>query len=179
MPFRKSLRIGIVDQSSKPIRKLYNNVVWIKKASLPENTMYFGARHLESGGQLLFFPETVQDGWLEIPVSTEKKEPLRLVLELTASYDFGVWQPFLDGVPLSEPLDLHRSKPELTGFHLLDFWPDPGTHTLRPHCTGRHVHSTGLGIGDLHIQKVVKVEDGYAWKNIKTYSQIPLDIPTK
>jgi len=43
MPFRKSARIEIVNQSKKPIRKLYNNVDWVKKKSLPENTMYFCA----------------------------------------------------------------------------------------------------------------------------------------
>ncbi|MBN2217858.1 MAG: DUF2961 domain-containing protein [Pirellulales bacterium] len=45
MPFRKSARIEIVNQSKKPIRKLYNNVDWIKKKSLPENTMNFCAQY--------------------------------------------------------------------------------------------------------------------------------------
>ena len=31
MPFRKSARIEVVNQSTKPIRKLYNNIDWIKK----------------------------------------------------------------------------------------------------------------------------------------------------
>ncbi len=47
MPFRKSARIEIVNQSKKPIRKLYNNVDWIKKKSLPENTMYFCAQYCQ------------------------------------------------------------------------------------------------------------------------------------
>jgi len=45
MPFRKSARIEIINQSKKPIRKLYNNVDWIKKESLPEDTMYFCAQY--------------------------------------------------------------------------------------------------------------------------------------
>ena len=45
MPFLKSARIEIVNQSQKPIRKLYNNVDWVKKKSLPENTMYFCAQY--------------------------------------------------------------------------------------------------------------------------------------
>jgi len=45
MPFRKSARIEIVNQSKKPIRKLYNNVDWVKKKSLSENTMYFCAQY--------------------------------------------------------------------------------------------------------------------------------------
>jgi branched-chain amino acid transport system substrate-binding protein len=40
--------------------------------------------------------------------------------------------------------------------------------------------TNGLGVGDMNVQQVVKVADGgYDWKNVKPYSQIPLDVPTK
>ncbi|MHC4079254.1 MAG: DUF2961 domain-containing protein, partial [Planctomycetota bacterium] len=45
MPFRESIRIEVVNQSTKPIRLLYNNVDWIQKPSLPPDTMYFCARY--------------------------------------------------------------------------------------------------------------------------------------
>ena len=41
----------------------------------------------------------------------KEKEPLRLVLELTRSYDFGVWQPLLNGVRLGEPIDHAVAEP--------------------------------------------------------------------
>ncbi len=68
-----------------------------------------GARYLESGGQLLFKPQTKEDGWVEFSFEVKEKEPLRLLLELTRSYDYGVWQPILNGVKLGEPLDLYSS----------------------------------------------------------------------
>jgi hypothetical protein len=106
-----------------------------------------GARYLESGGQLLFKPASEDEGWIEIPFIVAEKEPLRLLLELTRSYDFGNYQPYLNGVKLGEPLDLYRAETDLWEFHIMDFWPEPGDYTLRLECTGKHRESTGIGIG--------------------------------
>jgi len=45
MPFRKSIRIEILNESKKQIRLLYYNIDWIKKDSLPEDTPYFYAQY--------------------------------------------------------------------------------------------------------------------------------------
>lgn len=45
MPFQKSARIEIVNQSDKSIGLLYYNIDWIKKESLPEDTPYFHAQY--------------------------------------------------------------------------------------------------------------------------------------
>ncbi len=45
MPFRKSARIEIVNQSEKPISLLYYNIDWIKKDSLSADTPYFYAQY--------------------------------------------------------------------------------------------------------------------------------------
>ena len=45
MPFRKSIRIEIVNQSEKQIRLLYYNIDWIKKDKLPDDTPYFYAQY--------------------------------------------------------------------------------------------------------------------------------------
>jgi hypothetical protein len=37
-------------------------------------------------------PGDSKDAWLEIPFKVEKKEPLRLLLNTTKSYDFGRYQ---------------------------------------------------------------------------------------
>jgi len=44
MPFRKSARIEVVNQSEKPISLLYYNIDWIKK-KVPKNTPYFHAQY--------------------------------------------------------------------------------------------------------------------------------------
>lgn len=45
MPFRKSARIEIVNQSEKPISLLYYNIDWIKKKHVPKETPYFYAQY--------------------------------------------------------------------------------------------------------------------------------------
>ena len=45
MPFRKSARIEIVNQSEKQISLLYYNIDWIKKKKLPKDTPYFYAQY--------------------------------------------------------------------------------------------------------------------------------------
>ena len=45
MPFRKSARIEIVNESEKPISLLYYNIDWIKKESLGQDTPYFYAQY--------------------------------------------------------------------------------------------------------------------------------------
>ena len=39
--------------------------------------------------QLLYQPASEKDAWVEIPFRVDKKEPLRLLLNATKSYDFG------------------------------------------------------------------------------------------
>jgi len=45
MPFRKSARIEIANQSEKPISLLYYNIDWIQQDKLPRNTPYFYAQY--------------------------------------------------------------------------------------------------------------------------------------
>ena len=45
MPFRKSIRIEVVNQSEKNLNLLYYNIDWIKKDSLPDDTPYFYAQY--------------------------------------------------------------------------------------------------------------------------------------
>ena len=42
--------------------------------------------------QLLYMPESEKGAWLEIPFEVKTKEPLRLLLNMTKSYDFGRYQ---------------------------------------------------------------------------------------
>jgi len=45
MPFRKSARIEVVNESEQPISLLYYNIDWIKKESISEDTPYFYAQY--------------------------------------------------------------------------------------------------------------------------------------
>ncbi len=81
--------------------------------------------------------------WIEIPFEVKTKEPLHLVLEGTAMPDGGKWQASLDGIKIGAPLDFHAAQNEDREFPLLDFWPEPGLHTLRLECVGKDAASLG------------------------------------
>ena len=66
MPFRKSARVEIVNESEKPISLLYYNIDWIKKDEIPEETPYFYAQYRQeyptSGGKPYLLLETEGKG---------------------------------------------------------------------------------------------------------------------
>lgn len=107
------------------------------------------------GPQLLYMPEKKEDAWLEIPFEVTKKEPLRLLLNMATSYDFGQYQAYLNGVKIGGILDFYSAAVGSSEFHLLDFWPDPGKYTLRLECTGKSAQSNGyyLGIESVRLRE--------------------------
>jgi hypothetical protein len=102
---------------------------------------------LYDGPQLLYRPAAQDGAWLTVPLQVERKEPLRLLLNLTRSYDFGIWQASLDGVNLGAPMDLYSSSIQSREYHLLDFWPEPGAYLLKLTCVGRNPLSGGCYLG--------------------------------
>ena len=102
---------------------------------------------LYEGKQLLYTPKQAADAWIEIPFTIEKKEPLRLLVNATKSHDFGTYRVSLNGVKLGGDIDFYSPKVTNEEVHLLDFWPEPGTYTLRLHCVGKNVQSAGYYCG--------------------------------
>jgi len=102
---------------------------------------------LYPGPQVLYRAEGTNNAWLEIPFTVEKKQPFRLLLNMTKSYDFGQYQAYLDGVKLGGPFDLYSEKVANEEVHLLDFWPDPGSYKLRLVCVGKNHLSAGYYCG--------------------------------
>ena len=129
--------------------------------------LYSGAEHHGPGeadlqnlsiypdGHLLYKPQGEEDAWIEIPFEIEKKEPLRLLLVMTHSYDFGKYQAYLNGVKLGPVMDLYSTEILSREHHLLDFWPDPGDYKMRLECVGRNSASTGhyLGIESVRLRE--------------------------
>jgi hypothetical protein len=102
---------------------------------------------LYPGPQLLYEPATNQNAWLEIPLKVTHKQPFRLLLNVTKSYDFGQYQAFLNGTKIGDPIDLYSPKVANEEIHLLDFWPEPGAYRLRLECLGKNVASSGYYCG--------------------------------
>ena len=106
-------------------------------------------------GHLLYKPGAEKDAWLEIPFEVKVKEPRRLLLAMTRSYDFGRYQAYLNGVKLGGPMDLYSAEVVSREYHLLDFWPEPGKYTLRLECAGKNSASSGyyLGIESVRLRE--------------------------
>ena len=110
------------------------------------------ALDLYDGPQLLYAPDKAEGAWLEIPFEVAKKEPLRLLLNLTKAEDYGKYQASLNGVKLGGVIDLYAAKVANEECHLLDFWPEPGRYTLRLECVGKNPVSQGYYLGIESVQ---------------------------
>ena len=68
MPFQKSIRIEVVNQSeTKNVNLLYYNIDWVKKPSLPMNTPYFYAFYRQE------YPQNADDGGDYLIMETQGK----------------------------------------------------------------------------------------------------------
>ncbi len=110
---------------------------------------------LYPSGHLFYKPQQQENAWVEIPFEVEKKEPKRLLLVMTHSYDYGQYQASLNGVKLGGVIDLYGRETSTREHHLLDFWPDPGKYTLRLECVGKNASSSGyyLGIESVRLRE--------------------------
>jgi hypothetical protein len=106
-------------------------------------------------GHLFYKPQGEKDAWIEIPFKIEKKEPQRLLLVMTRSYDYGKYQAYLNGVKLGGVMDLYSSEISTREYHLMDFWPEPGEYKLRLECVGKNPISGGcyLGIESVRLRR--------------------------
>jgi hypothetical protein len=102
---------------------------------------------LYPGPQLLYKPASAENAWLEISFDVKTKEPLRLLVNATKSYDFGKYEASLNGIKIGEVPDFYSEKTSSEEFHLLDFWPEPGHYTLRLSCVGKNYRSEGFFVG--------------------------------
>ena len=127
------------------------------------------------GPQLLYMPKSPDSAWIEVPFEVTKKEPLRLLLNMTTSFDFGMYQPYLNGVKLGGPIDLYSKDIDNREFHLLDFWPDPGKYTLRLECVGKAQESHGYycGIESVRLRERRPRVTGFGFDKDKDWRKNP------
>jgi hypothetical protein len=97
--------------------------------------------------QLLYRPQAETNAWIEIPFTVTNREPLRLLINATKSYDFGRYKVLLNGKEIAASVDFYSPKTESQEIHLLDFWTDPGEYRLRLECTGKNHLSSGYFCG--------------------------------
>jgi len=96
---------------------------------------------------MVYRPTRSDDAWVEFPVEVKAKEPLRLLVNATRAPDYGIYQAYLDDVPIGKPIDLYNDKVDNFEFQLMDFWPAPGKYTFTLECVGKNTKSEGFGLG--------------------------------
>jgi hypothetical protein len=121
-------------------------------------------------------PRQQQEAWLEIPFKVARREPLRLVLNMTKSYDFGRYQPYLNGVKLGGAVDLYSATVINEEVHLLDFWPEPGSYRLRLECVGKNPASSGFyaGIESVRLRERRPRVEQYGHDRNKDWKTTPI-----
>lgn len=138
--------------------------------------------------QLLYMPAGLADGnfgeaWIDVPFTVKEKEPLRLLLNLTTSYDFGKYQAYLaapgesgKGTKLGGPLDLYSETVKSREFHLMDFWPEPGAYRLRLECVGKNAKSDGyfLGLDSVRLRERRPRVKQMGWDKDKDWRKNPM-----
>ncbi|MGB9603407.1 MAG: hypothetical protein ACPMAG_11515, partial [Limisphaerales bacterium] len=126
--------------------------------------------------QLLYRPQTPQNAWIEIPFSVQKKEPLRLLINATTSYDFGKYQAYLNGIKIGDVMDFYSDSIQNREFHLLDFWPDPGKYTLKLECVGKNSRSEGyyLGIESIRLRERRPRVYDYGHNKVRDWQKNPI-----
>lgn len=126
--------------------------------------------------QLFYQPEKAEAGWVEIPFEVKKKEPLRLVLNCTRAPDYGRYQTYIDGIKIGGPIDLYNDKVDNFEFQPLDFWPEPGTYTLRLECVGKNFKSEGynLGLHSVNLRERRPRVSDYGWDKDKDWKKKPM-----
>lgn len=134
------------------------------------------AQQLDMYLHKLYMPEAREGAFIEIPFEVTKKEPLRLLLNMTTSYDFGTYQASLNGIKLGGPMDFYSAEVKNREFHLLDFWPDPGEYTLRLDCVGKNPISQGFfaGLESLRLRERRPRVTTYAWDKDRDWRKDPV-----
>ncbi len=96
---------------------------------------------------LLFVPAPeAEPNSLEIPFEVHEREPLRLLINVAKGPNLGVYEVTLGGVKMGEQMDFYSPNIEAREYHFLDFWPEPGTYTLRLECVGKNHLSCGSSL---------------------------------
>jgi len=124
MPFRKSVRVELVNQSRKKLNLLYYNIDWIKRDSLPENTPYFYAQYrqeypVKQGEDYLILETKGEGHYVGTVLSVRTRSP--------SWFGEGDEKIYIDG----------EKKPSIWGTGTEDYFLSAGTFTTRSCLTSR------------------------------------------
>ena len=100
-----------------------------------------------SGGGQLFWTPTKANQSISIPVDIPDSGTYTMLLSLTFSFDYGIFQYDLDGVPLGDPIDQYSSSIVTRELQMPPRQLDKGSHTFSARNVGKNADSAGYYFG--------------------------------
>lgn len=100
-----------------------------------------------TGDGQVFLDAPTADASFTLKFNVEKQERRRLVIPITHSFDFGIYQILLDGEPLGDPIDFYNSSVDVREHFFSDRALASGDHTIAFVCKGKNTASKGYKLG--------------------------------
>src|SRR5579862_1170978 len=162
MPFRKSARVEIVNQSTKAINLLYYNIDWIKKDSLAANTPYFYAQYRQEypaqhGTDYLILDTRGKGHYVGTVLAVRTRSPEWFGEGDERIYIDGEQQPSIQGTGTEDYFllawGLKLASGPYTGVPYFDLWGIVGGHTsaYRWHINDPIVFEKGIRVTIEHF----------------------------
>ncbi|MGB9881003.1 MAG: hypothetical protein ACPLRM_09600, partial [Anaerolineae bacterium] len=100
-----------------------------------------------SGGSQVWFTPPSDGGWFQLPFEVKETGNYELILAITQSWDYGIYQVYLDSTPIGAPFDGYA--PQITPAErpLGRLRLEKGQHTLRFEARGKNGLSAGYFAG--------------------------------
>jgi hypothetical protein len=162
MPFRKSIKIEIVNESEKQIRLLYYNIDWIKKNAIPEDTPYFYAQYrqeypVEQGKDYVILDTKGKGHYVGTVLAVRSRSPEWFgegdeKIYIDGEKKASIWGTGTEDYFLSA-WGLKRSSTLYAGVPYFDQWGIVGGHTsaYRWHLNDPIVFNTGIKVTMEHF----------------------------
>lgn len=162
MPFRKSCRVEIVNQSTKPISLLYYNIDWIQRTSLPKDTPYFFAQYRQeypavSGRDYSVLETTGKGHFVGMVLSVRTRSPMWFgegdeKIYIDGEKNASIWGTGTEDYFLSA-WGLKTTKTPFAGVPYFDQWGIVGGHTsaYRWHLADPIVFQKGIKVTMEHF----------------------------
>ena len=162
MPFRKSARVEIVNQSDKSLNLLYYNIDWIKKQRLPKDTPYFHAQYrqeypAEKGKDYLILDTKGKGHYVGTVLSVRTRSPAWFgegdeKIYIDGEAKASIWGTGTEDYFLSA-WGLKKTSTPYFGVPYFDQWGIVGSHTCayRWHLNDPLVFNTGIKVTIEHF----------------------------
>ena len=166
-PKRFTTLPSAMDRKLPPIDLVIEGKDLLASADTQKAELKLQAGGAWTGDGQLFIDAGGVGSWVEFSFTIPDDRPRNLVLPLTHSYDFGVYQIILDGTPFGTPVDCYSKEIRVVQHRFGELATAPGEHTIRLECVDINPNSQGYKLG----------VDCVRLRQRHTTKRTPLDVP--